>query len=209
MNKALGNPLTSDQLRYLIGHNYVEETTEGLVAFGFETGVGPAVSTYGGMAVLGDSLTVVYQQAFANDKHVHIVIPKTSISSAGEEEFSLLMNRARILDYRDREQKAYCVLMDFIPSLQKNDLCKMGDVMWEIEFRGSKRAEIEHHSFEIYQYMNKLRKAGLEFVGMSSVGPSIAIITKRTAEEISDLLQSNGLNIAFSTFVDNNGVVLE
>jgi len=209
VNKALGNPLTSDQLRYLIGHNYVEETTEGLVAFGFETGVGPAVSTYGGMAVLGDSLTVVYQQAFANDKHVHIVIPKTSISSAGEEEFSLLMNRARILDYRDREQKAYCVLMDFIPSLQKNDLCKMGDVMWEIEFRGSKRAEIEHHSFEIYQYMNKLRKAGLEFVGMSSVGPSIAIITKRTAEEISDLLQSNGLNIAFSTFVDNNGVVLE
>ncbi len=42
------------ELRRLIGHNYVEETAEGTIAFGFETGVGPAASTYGGMAVMGD-----------------------------------------------------------------------------------------------------------------------------------------------------------
>ena len=209
VNRSLGSPLTSDQLRLLIGSNYVEETTEGLITYGFETGVGPAVSTYGGMAVLGDSLTIVYQQPFAHDKHVHIVIPASSISSAGEEEFSLLMNKARTLDYRDREQKAYCVLMDFIPALKRGDLASMGDVMWEIEFRGSKRAEIEHHSFEIYQYMNNLRKSGLEFVGMSSVGPSIAIITDRTADEISGLLQSMNLTIAISTSVDNTGVVIK
>jgi beta-ribofuranosylaminobenzene 5'-phosphate synthase len=208
VNKALGNPLTTDEIRLLIGNNYIEETDDGLVAYGFETGVGPAVSTYGGMAILGDSLTIVYQQSLAADKYVHIVIPKTTISSAGEEEFSLLMTRARTQDYRDREQKAYCVLMDFIPALQRGDLHKMGDVMWEIEFRGSKRAEIEHHSFEIYQYMNKLRKAGLEFVGMSSVGPSIAIITSRNADEISGLLASLDLSIAVSTSVDNTGIIL-
>ncbi|MDD1728729.1 MAG: GHMP kinase, partial [Methanospirillum sp.] len=144
---------------------------------------------------------------FAADKYVHIVIPPSSISSAGEEEFSLLMNKARTLDYRDREQKAYCVLMDFIPALSTGDLRRMGDVMWEIEFRGSKRAEIEHHSFELYHYMNRLRKAGLEFVGMSSVGPSIAIITALPADELKKILSPMDLTIAISTAVDNCGQV--
>ncbi|PWR75292.1 GHMP kinase [Methanospirillum stamsii] len=206
-NRAIGNPLTQDQLRILIGNNYVEETEGGLIAYGFETGVGPAVSTRGGMAILGDNLTVVHQHSFAQGKNVHIVIPPSSISSAGEEEFSLLMNKARSLDYRDRELKAYIILMDFIPALNNNDIKKMGDVMWEIEFRGSKRAEIEHHSFELYQYMHQLRKAGLEFVGMSSVGPSIAVITDLSKEALSKILDPLDLKIAVSTHVDNAGVI--
>lgn len=206
-NTAVGSPLTLDQLRLLIGHNYVEETEGGQVAYGFETGVGPAVSSYGGMAVMGDNLSLVHRHEFAADKWVHIVIPPSSISSAGEEEFSLLMNKARTLDYRDREQKAYCVLMDFIPALGVGDLARMGEVMWEIEFRGSKRAEVEHHSFELYHYMNTLRKAGLEFVGMSSVGPSIAIITSKPAEMLTDILGPMNLEIAISTTVDNTGLI--
>ena len=207
VNHAVGNPLTRDQLRILIGNNYVEEIEGGLLAYGFETGVGPAVSCYGGMTVMADELTMVYRREFAADKHVHIVIPPSSISSAGEEEFSLLMNKARTLDYRDREQKAYFTLMDFIPALNADDLVRMGKVMWEFEFRGSKRAEIEHHSFELYQYMNNLRKAGLEFVGMSSVGPSIAIITSKSGKEITDILSTMDLRIAISTTIDNEGLV--
>jgi beta-RFAP synthase len=207
VNRAVGDPLSLDQLRILIGNNYVEETQEGMVAYGFETGVGPAVSSRGGMAILGDNLTLVYQHPFAEGKHVHIVIPPSSISSAGEEEFSLLMNKARSLDYRDRELKAYIVMMDFIPALNKGDLRKMGDSMWEMEFRGSKRAEIEHHSFELYQYMHKLRKAGLEFIGMSSVGPSIAVITDMSRESISSLLRPLHLETAVSTRVNNTGLV--
>lgn len=208
VNHAVGNPLTRDQLRLLIGNNYVEETEDGLVAYGFETGVGPAVSSYGGMAVMGDGLTLVYRRPFAHDKHVYIVIPPSSISSAGEEEFSLLMNKARTLDYRDREQKAYFLMMDLIPALEQDDLARMGDVVWEIEFRGSKRAEIEHHSFELYHYMSILRKAGLEFVGMSSVGPSIAIITQREEKELNDILKPMGLSISISTGVDNEGIII-
>ncbi len=207
VNRCLGDPLTTDQLRMLIGHNYVEEMEGGMIAYGFETGVGPAVSCHGGMAIMGDDLSVIYQQPFGERYHVHIVIPPSGISSAGEEEFSLLMTKARTLDYRDREQKAYCVLMDFIPALQQKNIRRMGDIMWEIEFRGSKRAEVEHHSFELYQYMHRLRKADLEFVGMSSVGPSIAVITEKSADEIRPLLRSLGLEVAISTSIDNTGIL--
>jgi beta-ribofuranosylaminobenzene 5'-phosphate synthase len=206
LNYAVGSPLSPDQLRKIIGNNYVEETADGDVAFGFETGVGPAVSTHGGMAILGDELTLVYHHPFAAGKNVFVVIPPSDISSAGAKEFDLLMNRARALDYRDRELKTYFVLMDLIPAIEEDDLKKMGSIIWEIEFRGSKRAEVEHHSFEIYHYMSRLREAGLEFVGMSSVGPSISIITVKDRSYVEQVVTDLGLTIAVETKVDNDGL---
>jgi beta-RFAP synthase len=208
LNEAVGAPLSNNQLRTLIGHNYVEETADGTIAFGFETGVGPAVSTHGGMALMGDELSLVYHHPFAEGKYVHIVIPPTDISSAGTKEFDLLMNKARTLDYRDRELKAYMFLMDLVPALERDDLLKIGDVIWEIEFRGSKRAEVEHHSYGIYHYMNLLREAHLEFVGMSSVGPSIAVVTEKDRASIEKLIKPMGLSVAISTKVDNKGLII-
>lgn len=209
MNTALGSPLNAEQIRLLIGNNYVEETEDGRVTRGFETGVGPAAATYGGMAITGDELALVYRHRFAEDKNVFIIIPSTVVSSAGRSEFDLLMNRARNLDYQDRELKAYLLLMDLIPALEKNDLKRIGDVVWEIEFRGSKRAEVEHHSFKIYHYMSQLRESGLDFVGMSSVGPSIAVVTEESEEEIAKLIEPMGLKIAITTKVDNKGLTIE
>ena len=208
LNEAVGSPLSNSELRKLIGHNYVEETADGSIAFGFETGVGPAVSTHGGMAIMGDELTLVYHHPFAEGKNVYILIPPTDISSAGTQEFDLLMNKARTLDYRDRELKAYFFLMDLIPALERDDLKKIGDVIWEIEFRGSKRAEVEHHSYGIYHYMNLLREKNLEFVGMSSVGPSIAVVTDVDPRTMKKLLKPMGLTIAFISKVDNHGLVV-
>ena len=211
MNEATGCPLSIENVRKLVGYNYVEETSEpGKLAYGFETGVGAAATIYGGMNIMGDELAHVYQHPFAEDKNVFIITPRihTNEDNAGLEEFSLLMNRSRILDYKDRELKAYMILMDMIPAIEKNDIKKMGDVMWEIEFRGSKRAEVQHHTFIIYQHMNALRQAGLEFVAMSSVGPSICVVTDKTEEYMEPILDSMGLKIALTTKVDNKGMLI-
>ena len=53
-----------------------------------------------------------------------------------------------------------------------------------------------------------LREAGLEFVGMSSVGPSIAIVTDKSRKEIQKILSPFGLEIAIATKVDNNGMTV-
>ncbi len=209
LNEAVGSPLSEGQLRQLVGHNFAEETAGGEIAFGFETGVGPAASTHGGMVVMGDGLALAYQHPFAEDYTVFIIIPPSEISSAGTKEFDLLMNRGRSLDYQDRELKAYMLLMDLIPALEAGDLQRIGDVVWEIEFRGSKRAEIEHHSFTIYAYMNRLREAGFEFVGMSSVGPSIAVITKRSRADLEAVCAPLGLDIQIETRVDNEGILID
>ncbi|MDV0443456.1 GHMP kinase [Methanorbis rubei] len=211
MNEAVGCPLSLEDVRMVIGHNYVEETEEeGKVAFGFETGVGSAASIFGGMTFVGDRLTRVYNHPFAEDKNVFVLIPRIHAEdeNAGHEEFTLLMNRARTLDYRDRELKAYMLMMDMIPSLARSNLKKMGDIMWEIEFRGSKRAEVQYHTFVLYSHMNALRNAGLEFVAMSSVGPSICVVTEKTAADMQSIVSQLGLEIAVETKVDNTGLVV-
>jgi beta-ribofuranosylaminobenzene 5'-phosphate synthase len=57
--------------------------------------------------------------------------------------------------------------------------------------------------------MSRLREAGLEFVGMSSVGPSIAVVTERSETEMAKILEPMGLKIAISTKVDNVGLKVE
>jgi hypothetical protein len=66
----------------------------------------------------------------------------------------------RVKDYQDRELKAYLMLMDLIPAQERDDMKKIGDIVWKIDFRGSKRAEVELHGFEIYWQMSLLRERG-------------------------------------------------
>ena len=54
--------------------------------------------------------------------------------------------------------------------------------------------------------MSRLREAGLEFVGMSSVGPSIAIITEKDRSVVEGIVSGLGLSIAVETMVDNEGL---
>ena len=71
---------------------------------------------------------------------------------------------------------------------------------------GQTEPEVEHHSFEIYHYMSKLRDADLEFVGMSSVGPSIAVVTGLNQKALEKIIKPLGLTIAIVTRVDNEGM---
>jgi beta-RFAP synthase len=158
---------------------------------------------------MGDDLTLVYRHHFAEGQNVFIVIPTSDISSAGTREIELLMNRGRNLDYMDRDVKCHMVLMDLIPALEQGNLKKAGNIMWEIEFRGSKRAEIEHHGFRIYEYMAHIREAGFNFVGMSSVGPTIAVITDRSRQDLEKVIVELGLKVAVETKVDNKGLKIE
>jgi len=75
-----------------------------------------------------------------------------------------------------------------------------------VTVRKARRFRVEHRGFEIYRYMAALRDAGLEFVGMSSVGPSIAVIIDRPEGEVAKILEKAGLRIAIATAVDNEGL---
>ena len=97
----------------------------------------------------------------------------------------------------------------FRPGSSCSSACTDRRFRLSADARGSKRAGVEHHGFEIYRYMAALRDAGLEFVGMSSVGPSIAVITDRPEGEMAEILETAGLRIAIATTVDNEGLKVQ
>ncbi len=57
--------------------------------------------------------------------------------------------------------------------------------------------------------MSRLREANLEFVGMSSVGPSIAVVTSLDRKSLEKILKPLGLKVAIETKVDNKGLTLK
>jgi beta-ribofuranosylaminobenzene 5'-phosphate synthase len=56
--------------------------------------------------------------------------------------------------------------------------------------------------------MAKIREAGFDFVGMSSVGPTIAVITTKSRKELEKAIAPLGLKVAVETEIDNRGMVI-
>ena len=54
--------------------------------------------------------------------------------------------------------------------------------------------------------MATIREAGIDFVGMSSVGPTIAVITERSRKELEQAIADLGLKVAVETKIDNRGM---
>lgn len=213
LNKALGKPYTYDEIRYLIGYNFMEEWENDLVIPGFETGVGPFVGIHGGFGILSDSLHPVSHFSLPEDHDVVIALIEEEMSdtlvespNAGISETELLMNRARALDERDRARKAYEVIMQLIPAGVSGDLHRVGESVWRLQHMGSKIAEIEHHSQakNIYDTLEIMKQQGSLITGMSSVGPAIAALVE-DGEEISRILKDRGYRV-LRTRPDSNGM---
>jgi beta-ribofuranosylaminobenzene 5'-phosphate synthase len=56
--------------------------------------------------------------------------------------------------------------------------------------------------------MAKLREAGFGFMGMSSVGPTIAVITDKERKVVEREIRPHGLSVAVETKIDNQGMVI-
>ncbi len=203
LNKALGEPYTTDEIRFLIGFNFMEEWEHGLVIPGFETGVGPYVGIHGGFGILSDGLIPASRFSLPEDHEVIIALIQEEMSdtlvespNAGISETELLMNRARALDERDRSKKAYEVVMRLIPAGISGDLRSVGESVWRLQHMGSKIAEIEHHSQveNIYETMEIMKEKRSLITGMSSVGPAIAALVK-DGREISNILEERGYKV--------------
>ncbi len=186
LNELLGRPLALREVRKLVAYNYCEEAPgapDDLLVQGFETNVGAMVAIHGGMVVASDACELVYRTALPPGTRALLLVPRLGPGvSSGEPEARALLTRARALDRRDAEHKAYRVLMDLLPAMVRGDLAAVGGVLYDLSSRGSKHAECCLHGSdgrEIYEAMEQLRRDGAEVVGMSSVGPAVFALSAR------------------------------
>lgn len=185
LNEAFGRPLSLRDLRKLIANNYCEEAPgdAGKLVAGFETNVGAMVGIHGGMVVASDTCELVYRVPLPDRMKALLVLPGLSPNaSSGKEEAEALLGKARARDLADREHKAYRVLMELLPAMIRGDFAGVGDVLYDLAFKGSKNEEIRLHGNrgeEILSTMELLKGQGAEVVCMSSVGPAVFALSAK------------------------------
>ena len=178
LNKMFGEPLSVEEMRKLIAHNFVEEF-RGKVTRGLETGVGTAVIFRGGLAVVANELVEVFRSPLPNGYSVLLVDTATSRPEADKPESEAMLKRTWFLDSSYRYIKAYDLLMDVIPALNETNFEKVGNYIWDIQFSGTHLSMIqsyENFGRRIYEALGILRGAGAEICGLSSVGPAIYVV---------------------------------
>lgn len=180
LNKLCGSPLSTEELRTLIAYNFVEEYNNGLTR-GLETGVGTSVVFKGGISVVANNIIEILNRKFPNGYSVLLINPKTTRKQMDKPESEEMLNRTFFLDESYRYIKSYNILMDIIPAIYSEDLKKLGNYIWDIQFSGTHLSMIQSYSNygrKIYDILGTLRGLGAIVCGISSVGPAIYCICK-------------------------------
>jgi len=175
INYIFNSPLTLNDIRYLVGNNFVEEYKNKL-SKGLETGVGSAVVLKGGFSVIANDLIEIFHTNAFKGKTVIIIDPKVSREESNKPESMKMLNRSIFLDRAYSPIKSYDILMDIIPALYNNNLKKFGEYVWNIQFSGTHLSMIqsyENFGCKIYEILSFLKSQNILVCGLSSVGSTI------------------------------------
>jgi beta-ribofuranosylaminobenzene 5'-phosphate synthase len=187
-NFIFGNPIQIDSLRKLIATNFVE-SCNGKVVRGLETGVGSCNILRGGLSVVGDDVASAYHTNRLNELPVVLLMPNTQRPDMDKPESIDMLKRSLLLDSSYRYTRAYRIIMDIIPAIEKNDLDTVGNVVWDFQFAGTHISMIQAYldgGIKIYETLNLARQFGGSIVGMSSVGPLVYAICENPDPIISE-----------------------
>jgi predicted sugar kinase len=179
-NVLFESPLPREEIRRLVASNFVE-VYNGRLCRGLETGVGTYVILNGGLAIIADEIVPLYSTSTLNGLPVVLVVPAATRPEAEKPESLEMLQRSLVLDSSYRYTRAYRMVMDIVPALDRDDLRSVGDVIWDFQFSGTHQSMIQAYQdggLEIVKTLTILRKAGGTIVGMSSVGPAIYVVCK-------------------------------
>jgi beta-ribofuranosylaminobenzene 5'-phosphate synthase len=171
--------------------NYVE-ITEGAVSKGFTTGLGVLIAQYGGFAMIDPCLKPIMNVSLPAWP-VCVAIPKTRYAATTLSlEKEILLGRARELDRRDALLKQQIITEQLFPALERACLQDIGDVIFQLQSMGSKKAEIDSRPEGLILMIKKLRDLGAECVFMSSLGPAIVAIFQQQPSKMLEALRITG-----------------
>lgn len=235
-NKSIGEPLSYEDIRLLLGNSYVEEastkedsTQLDVLAPGYETGMTGFAAEKGGMIVIADRLVPVCRYPVQNSKgqdfKAFIVAPVRGSGDSKEVDAeNNLVNEYETLEQGNIDDnknnaafvKAHLILMDLIPALHYKEFDFVASAIWKTQSMGSKKTEIDKHGKQIFPFMNEIRKkqSPSTIVAMSSIGPSIVVVVDpdsplNNAKELEEIASKFGMKVFVETCVDNKGYLVE
>jgi len=212
LNMLFGSPLSTEEIRNLVIHNYVEvlhgKLSKATEAGTVTTGLGAFLTLKGGFVIVGGDYKIIYHGKFFPSYSVLLLDPGI-VRIPDELATASAMQKILREDEAFRYYKAYLILMDLIPALYSEDFETIGDIIWRFQFGGNNLLEGEKYKDggkRISEIMSALRfsQKPRPIVGISAEGPIIYAINKNI-----DALQKvcNELNLqSFKTRINNEGL---
>lgn len=209
INISLGNPLNDRWLIKTVMYNYAEEGPPGLVFPGFSTGATGWIAKYGGGIIVSPFAELVHKCELPEDWSVIVGIPPKKGSSVADSEVEIpILDICRHYDRFMSARVCHWILTEFFPAMVNHDLKKMGDVAWDIVLTCTNGLPtmLFRGDVEIIKILHELRRAGIEMVFESSIGPGVIAITTKDKEGlVKDILNKKDFEVVL-TNLNNKGL---
>jgi predicted sugar kinase len=211
INILLGEPFNKKEIVKFIAHNYGEESEKkkGYLTPGISTGSSGNLVQRGGIGITASDCELVVWDTYPKGTKIIAGIPNVPGVGKGPESsdvdiFSL--DWVRHIDRFNAAKVCYWLLMDFAPALKQHDLKKMGTVLYDISFCGTKGAPlIALHGGDLLGIILEMRLAGVEVCFMSSAGPGLVAITKDKANKAREIFKTHKCRVV-EIKPDNEGL---
>lgn len=211
INILLGRPYSENLLIKFVSHNYAEESDlkKGYLTPGISTGNSGHINQKGGIVVVASDCELLMRQPVPEGTKIIGAIPSLESVGKGPETSDVDVHSLSWIRHIDRFNAAkvcYWVLMDFMPAMIQGNLKKMGDVLYDIMFCGSKGAPLGSiHGGNLLGMIFEQRAAGVEMCFMSSAGPGLVAMTQEKEDIAQQIFEKYNCQI-IKMEPDNQGL---
>lgn len=221
VNKALGEPLSREQLIIYLAENNGEESDRPgfLISEPSTGGLGAVCLWGGGIVFLGDEMKVVAQTSIPESYTYVLGLPSVSRENNVEEIEDNYAQVAANHDKIDSEWgavKKAMVKNELIPAFRRNDIKTIGRIVFDYTLNRygniQKTFDLNCPGVPMSEYLNSLKKLRTDkniiSAFVSSKGPNIVILTTNP-EIVKDHLTSLGIQNILYLHPDNVGATFE
>ena len=179
LNHMCGDVLTATECRDLVTANFVEPWA-GQVSRGLDTGLGSKLAFVGGICVVANGGVPMYQAALPNGSRVALIRPSVSRPDMDQPESLDMLKRTYWLEERHAPTRCQGVISDLVPSIARGDWDAVRRFVWENQYYGTHTSMIQSYEdggLSLYECLRRAYSASGGIVGLSSVGPTIAVLS--------------------------------
>lgn len=210
INRLLGEPLSTRDLRKLIAHNFGEEGDSDKTKLfpGATTGGSFNTITNGGFVITSTETEMIFRSKIPEDTRFIVGTPKVEVKGPEASETDVnSMSWERHNERINAAKTCLWIVTEIMPAAVQGNLAKMGDAFYNYTLLGGKAMLMLFYRCDLAGTLFELKEAGLEGGWMTSAGPSLVTFTQdRVKEEKAiNIFKRRGFGIV-QLSPDNEGI---
>ncbi len=204
-NYMFDNAISQNELVEIIANNYVE-IYKNKLTYGMTTGVSLHSILRGEFVIVSNYAKLIYSKKMPKDYKVILIDTKLKRDDMDKPENMEQINRSKQLDLEFKKFRSDIFLMEIIPELNNDNWQLLFEKNNIFQQNGGQLAVIESYENNgelIKNILNKFKSVDDLMVGVTSVGPTMFVITKDEARIVD---YCNSINLEYKIYNISDGI---